>query len=124
MRETPETPDLENAGEMWSLNAVLARVLSWGTRLSMIVLAAGLVVALVAGERGDTVMKPDALITALQNGKGAGILGVGIVLLIATPVAREVMAMTLLFRHRERALAWVAFFVLVLVVIALAVGSR
>jgi uncharacterized membrane protein len=90
----------------------------------MLVLVVGLVVALVTGERSGTVMKPDALITALQKGKGAGILGVGIVLLIATPVAREVMAMILLFRHRERALAWIAFFVLVLVALALALGSR
>jgi uncharacterized membrane protein len=111
-------------GAAWSLSPVLARVLGWGARLSVLVLGVGLALVLAAGGHSGTVMKPDALLAALRRGQGAGILGVGIVLLIATPVMREIVAMTMLFRHRERTLGGIACLVLVLVLIALVVGAR
>ncbi len=92
--------------------------------MSVLVLSVGLVLVLAAGGHGGTVMKPDALVAALRRGQGAGILGVGIVLLIATPVAREIVAMTMLFRHRERILGSIACLVLLLVLLALVVGSK
>ena len=108
----------------WSPNLALARVLRGGARLSSVILAIGLIWALFGGERGGKVLRPGDILDALRHGHGSGIIGIGLIALIATPVVREAMALTLFSRRRERGLAWLAGAVLALIVLSLIIGAR
>jgi uncharacterized membrane protein len=88
--------------EVDSLEATLGRVLGIGITLSTIALAAGLVSALAWGESTLTM----ALLTA------------GVVLLIATPIARVVISCLAYLRRRD----W-TFVVLTLIVLGELIAS-
>ena len=116
-----QSPSVPNP---WSPNLALARVLRGGARLSSVILAIGLVWALFGGERGGKVLRPGGILDALRHGHGSGIIGIGLIALIATPVAREAVALTLFSRRGERGLAWLAAAVLALIALSLIIGAR
>lgn len=111
-------------GPRVNLGPALGTVLRYGSRLSIVVLAAGLALALARGERGGTGLRPGALVTALQHGHGAGVLGIGVGILIATPIVRDATALALFLRHGERAFAVMTGIVLLLVTLTLLLSGR
>lgn len=121
-QETAPPSGVARAG--WSPSPVLARVLSWGTRVTVAIVIAGLALALAAGQRGGATLTPQHALDALARGKGTGILGIGLIVLIGTPVVREGTALILFARRGERVFAILASIVLALVAISLAIGAR
>ena len=99
-------------------------MLRGGARLSSVILATGLAWALLGGERGGKVLRPGVILDALRHGHGSGIIGIGLIALIATPVVREAVALTLFSRRGERGLAWLAGAVLALIALSLIIGAR
>jgi uncharacterized membrane protein len=112
------------AGQRYNPGPILGRVLAYGSRVSIVALALGLALTLAHGERGGKGMRPDAIATALQHGNTIAILGLGIAVLIATPILREVTALVLFLRHRDRTFAAIAATVLALVLVSVVIGSR
>ena len=108
----------------WSPSPLLGRVLGAGAVGSMLLLLIGIVLALADGRRGGTTYTPGTLLRMLGNGHTTGVLGLGLILLIATPVAREVVALVLFARRREYSFVLAASVVLALIVVSLIVGAR
>jgi uncharacterized membrane protein len=103
---------------------ILGRVLGYGSRASVLVIAVGFAVALAQNERGGSGQRPAALLTALEHGHGTGILGLGMAILIATPIAREAFALQFFARHQERAFVVLAAIVLALVLCGTLIGAH
>jgi uncharacterized membrane protein len=113
-----KAPDLANPGP------ILGRVLGYGSRASVIVIAVGFILALAQNEQGGIGIRPAALVTALEHGHGTGILGLGMALLIATPIAREAFALRFFAQHDERAFVILSAIVLALVVCSSLIGGH
>ncbi len=111
-------------GELSNPGPILGIVLGRGSRLSVFVLAVGFAIALATNQRGGVGLRPAALATALEHGRGTGILGLGMAILVATPIAREATALAFFVRHGERAFAVLAGIVLALVVCSLLIGGH
>jgi uncharacterized membrane protein len=103
---------------------ILGWVLGYGARLSVLILVVGLAVTLFQGETGGAGIRPDVMLQALTRGKGLGILGLGIAVLIVTPVLRETAALVLFNRSRERAYTVLSVIVLALIALSVLIGSR
>lgn len=129
MSEHPSPPDAQperspESRPAWTPSQRLGRVLDAGALLSMATLAVGLALALLGGQRGGRGLRPADVLRDLAHGRGTGVIGVGIVALIATPLAREVAAMILFGRHREHALVAAGAVVLVLAAASIAIGLQ
>jgi uncharacterized membrane protein len=110
--------------ELANPGPILGRVLGYGSRASVIVIAVGFILALVQNEHGGVGLKPAALVTAIEHGHGTGILGLGMALLIATPIAREAFALRFFAQHEERAFVVLSAIVLALVVCSSLIGGH
>ncbi|HWE60889.1 MAG TPA: DUF1634 domain-containing protein [Chloroflexota bacterium] len=122
--QQPERPTPDHGATTWNLNRPLARVLGTGAILSVTVLALGIVMALLSGRPHATAFSPAHLLDALRHGQPKGVLGAGLIILIATPIARETVALILFTRHHERPYALIAGAVLTLIALSLVIGAR
>jgi len=114
------------------LNDAIGMILRYGVALSSVVVAVGLVLMLlapppgtpgtlqgtIAANFGRPIVSPSALLAGIAHGSAIGILQLGMLILIATPVAR-VAASALLFL-RERDMPYVGITVLVLTLLLFA----
>ena len=105
-----------------SPSATLGRVLGVGAILSVGTVALSVVLILVQGTHAGQGLTPEQIWHALRAGKAAGVAGCGLILLCATPLAREVVALVLFARRGERAIAALAALVLALVALSLGLG--
>jgi uncharacterized membrane protein len=123
--DTGSPAQLMKAPQMgYNPGPTLGRVLALGSRLSVLALAAGIVIALVQGERGGRGMRVDAYLTAFRHTRGTAILGIGIAVLVVTPVIREATALRLFVRQKDRLFTIMPAIVLALVAVSVVVGSR
>jgi uncharacterized membrane protein len=110
---------------------LLGRLLQVGVALAAAVVLVGGAVYLArhGGERphyATFVGEPEELrsvpgiLQAVLAGRGHGIIQLGLLLLIATPVARVAFSLLAFLRERDRAYALITAFVLVLLLLSLA----
>ncbi len=110
-------------GHPADLDRSIARLLTVGTYVSVALLAAGVVLMLARGISplaGGPPFQPELIVDDLVNGRPAGFMWLGLVAVIATPVARVIAALIGFTRRGERTMAVVSL--LILGVIALSVG--
>jgi len=108
---------------------MLGQVLRAGANTSMLLFSVGLMLVLWHGPRnhgrlGGYGLTPGAIVQQLGHSTGIVVLGLGLSVLIATQVLREVTAMVLFLRHGERHIALLAGVVLLFVALSLVVGGR
>jgi len=108
-----------------TLNRRIRFVLLGGMVLSLSLMAVGLALyALNPGASKDVALGPIEAIRALMNGDPLGLVDLGIMLLIATPLARLIVALWQFARGREWKMVVVALLVLSVVAVAVLLGGR
>jgi uncharacterized membrane protein len=104
------------------LDHAIARLLTYGTYVSVVLLAVGAVVMFarrIAPLAGGPPFRPELVLDDVIHLRAAGFLWLGLIAVIATPTARVVAALIGFARRGERTMVLVA--ALVLAVIALSV---
>jgi uncharacterized membrane protein len=104
------------------LDHAIARLLTYGTYVSVVLLAVGAVVMFarrIAPLAGGSPFRPELVLDDVIHLRAAGFLWLGLIAVIATPTARVVAALIGFARRGERTMVLVA--ALVLAVIALSV---
>jgi uncharacterized membrane protein len=101
------------------LNRRVRLVLVVGMWLSMLLLIAGLLWYAVAPSNGEIVLGPAQAINAILQGNPVGLISLGILCLIATPLVRVLTALAVFAQTREWKFVLVS--ALVLTIIAMAI---
>jgi uncharacterized membrane protein len=104
------------------LDRSIARLLTFGTYVSVGLLGIGAVVMFASGIAplaGGPPFRPELVVDNVVHLRAAGFMWLGLIAVIATPAARVVAALVGFIRRGERTMALVA--VMVLAVVALSV---
>lgn len=105
-------------------NRVLVTVLNWGVRVSLVLLVAGLGLWWAAGRSANARMPALTRVPVLLlHGDPAGVLTLGVTLLMLTPVAAVASASAVYWRHRRVAPALAATIVLAILLTSIALAS-
>lgn len=110
---------MDLAQSQFEVNRATARVLTWGFRISAALLVLGLLIAAARGESLYTSLEglPD-LFDDLVHGHGPAIVGLGILLMIATPIAATIGAIASFVRLGDRRYALITSTVLLILLIS------
>ncbi|HSA35061.1 MAG TPA: DUF1634 domain-containing protein [Methanomassiliicoccales archaeon] len=106
-----------------TLCGVVRPILRWGMVLSLILMLIGLALGVIAGEQEATVVPLEKIPLQLMEMDPAAFLTLGIVLLIATPLARVFGALCVFIRERDRKFILVSMAVLLSVFLAVILGA-
>ena len=106
-----------------TLCGVVRPILRWGMVLSLILMLVGLALGMIAGEQEATVVPLERIPSQLLELDPAALLTLGIVLLIATPLARVFGALCVFIRERDRKFILVSVVVLLSVFLAVILGA-
>lgn len=112
------------ADQLTNLKVQLARVLRAGAWSSVTLVAIGLVVILVRGEEHKAFRTAQPAGQALFHAPGIAVVSVGMIVLVATPVLRELTAAALFAKYHDRTYLVLTTVVVLLVIAALVVGAR
>lgn len=110
-------------GNPADLDRTIARLLTYGTYLSVALLAVGVVLMFarqIDPLGGGPPFQLDLVVDDVLHGRPAGFMWLGLLVVVATPAARVVAALVGFVRRGERRMAIVS--VLILAVIALSVA--
>ena len=121
-RDTRPAPSQASSG---SLEAALAHVLQAGTYVSVGLILAGSVLLIGGGTSpiaGGPPLSLERLPGDLLAARPEGLLWLGILGVVATPAVRVLRAFLGFARRGERAMAWVALLVLVVIAAGVIVG--
>jgi len=115
------------------LNDAIGKVLRYGVVLSSMVVAVGLVLMLsapppgtpatlqatLAANFGRPTLSPSALLTGIARGSAVGVLQLGMLILIATPITRVAASVLLFLSERDMLYVGVTLLVLGMLLLAL-----
>ena len=101
------------------LNRRVRLVLVIGMWASMLLLIAGLLWYVIAPSAGDITLGPVQAIEAILQGDPIGLISLGILFLIATPLLRILTALTAFAQTREWKFVLVSIIVLLVIVVAI-----
>lgn len=106
------------------LNLTTASVLVWGFRISAALLLLGLVVSAIQGEELHTSLESiPELAGEIADGNGAGIVGLAILVMMATPIASTISVAVNCLRIGDRRYAAITTAVLVILIVSAAVSA-
>ncbi len=107
-----------------ALTRPTAVVLVWGFRVSAALLLVGLLLTAVQGETLHTSLEgiPD-LMRELLDGKGSGVVGLGILVMIATPIASATSIVLTCLRIGDRRYALITAAVLCILLVSAALAA-
>jgi uncharacterized membrane protein len=106
-----------------TLCGVVQPILRWGMVLSLVLMLLGLALGVVLGIEGASVVPLEKIPSQLLELDPAAFLTLGIVLLIATPLARVVGALCVFIREGDRKFILVSLAVLLAVALAVFLGA-
>jgi uncharacterized membrane protein len=115
------------------LNDAIGKILRYGVALSSIVVAAGLVLMLlapppgipetlqgtIAANFGRPTISPSGLVAGIAQGSAVGVLQLGMLILIATPIVRVAASALLFLRERDMLYVGITTLVLAMLLFAL-----
>ncbi len=134
------TPTPTDEPEVRRVELVVSLVLRVGVTLSVAVIAAGLALMFVHHPQYGTFggsfsyhrltssstifpHTPSQLVAALRAGEGRGVVVVGVLVLVLTPVARVAVSVVAFVYERDRAMTLVTLFVLTALVASFVLGG-
>lgn len=93
------------------------QIYTWGFRISLALIIIGLLVGFLRGETlPDSLGSPGHVFRELSRGRGDGIIGVGILAMILTPLV-GVSALALnFFRVHDRMFGWITVAIVVILI--------
>lgn len=110
---------MDQATTQLSINRAAAQVLRWGFIVSAVLVIAGLVLTLARGDELHTSLESlPSMIEEVLDGRGSGIVGIGILAMIATPIAATLAVIVACQRCGDRRYALITTGVLVILVIS------
>jgi len=121
----PSVPDVfdHRTAELAPLYAAATATLTWGFRLAAVLLAAGLVLAVVRQEPLGREAEPlGDILPAVLDGKAAGLVDVAILWLVATPVAVVLVVAVGFARLGDRRYAALSLLVLAVLGVSIALA--
>lgn len=115
------------------INDAIGKILRYGVVLSSVVVAAGLALMLLAPPSGTPgtlqgtitanfgrpTLSPSALIAGVAHGSAVGVLQLGLLILVATPITRVAASVLLFLRERDMLYVGVTLLVLAMLLFAL-----
>jgi uncharacterized membrane protein len=121
----PVRQDRPVAGNDGPTYARVGYTLLGGLWLSIVVMAAGLIVAAIRDIHQSTHVTPlQRIVPDLEAGKPSAVLALGILLLFATPFVGVLVALFEFFRLRDIPFVWVTTVLLVILLIGFAIALR
>lgn len=106
-----------------TLCEVVRPILRWGMVISLVLMLTGLTIGLVTGGQDASVVPLEDIPAGLMHLRATAFLTLGIVLLIATPLARVVGSMCVFIRERDGKFVLVSMVVLLSVALAVLLGA-
>ncbi len=106
-----------------SLCSVVHPILRWGMVLSLALMLFGLVLGIITGAEEASVVPLEMIPSHLLDLDPAAFLTLGIVLLIATPLARVFGSLCVFIKERDRKFILVSLAVLLSVAFAVLLGT-
>lgn len=107
-----------------ALNVPTARVLRWGFRASGALLLVGLGASIAQGEElHRSVESIPVILRQIGDGNGAGIVALGILVMIATPIASTFSVVLSCIRIGDRRYALIASAVLVILFVSALISA-
>ncbi|HEX9015919.1 MAG TPA: DUF1634 domain-containing protein [Chloroflexota bacterium] len=136
-REVRETEVESGTGSaIVSLEAVVGKVLRWGSLLSMAIILVGLVgvawytrassgpqILLIPVVSGHDLNTPAGILRRIANGDPTAVISLGLLVLIATPVIRVASTVVYFSLRRDRTYFAVTCFVLAVLIVGFLLGS-
>lgn len=115
---------MEQAPSQLPLNRAASTILTWGFIVSAVLVLAGLVLSAARGDALHTSLEsiPDML-DEVANGRGAGIVGLGILAMVATPIVSTLAVIIACVRIGDRRYALITTAVLVILALSAAVSA-
>ena len=115
---------MEQAGSQLSINRAVSTVLTWGFVVSAVLVLTGLALTVARGDSLHTSLEsiPDML-DELAHGRGAGIVGLGVLAMIATPIVSTLAIVLACLRAGDRRYALITTAVLVILTISAAISA-
>ncbi len=102
-----------------AINRAAAQVLRWGFVLSAVLIVAGVTLTLARGDELHTSLESlPTLIDEIGAGRGAGVVGLGILAMIVTPIGSTISVIVACVRIGDRRYAWITSGVLVILAIS------
>jgi uncharacterized membrane protein len=110
---------MEQAQSQLSINRAASQVLTWGFVVSAALVLTGLALTAARGDSLHASLEslPD-LLDELANGRGAGIVGIGILAMVVTPIVSTVAIILACLRVGDRRYALITTAVLVILAIS------
>jgi uncharacterized membrane protein len=110
---------MEQASTQLAVNRAASRVLGWGFTISAVLVVVGLALTAVRGDSLHTSLEslPDML-DELADGRGAGVVGLGILAMIVTPIVSTIAIIVACVRIGDRRYAMITSAVLVILAIS------
>ena len=102
-----------------TINRAAAQTLRWGFIVSAVLVVAGLLLTLARGDELHTSLETlPTMIDEVLDGRGAGVVGLGILAMIVTPIAATIAVIVACQRCGDRRYALIATGVLVILTIS------
>ncbi len=108
----------------FDINRLIFYVLRGGVVLSITVILVGFALAATGRPMPPDGLHPTEIPGELAAGQPAGFLGLGILLLILTPVARVFLSVFYFAREKDRTYVLITVFVFAILMVGIVIGRR
>ncbi len=110
---------MEHANSQLAINRAAAQALRWGFIVSAVLVIAGLALTLIRDDELHTSLESlPTVLDEITDGRGAGLVGLGILAMIVTPIAATVTILLASLRDGDRRYAAITAGVLVILAIS------
>jgi uncharacterized membrane protein len=106
----------------YQLSQIVAKVLTWGLTISVVLMVVGIVWVMAQGQVVNKTIPFPELPGALVRGDPAGLLSLGLVVLLATPAVRELVLLIGFARQRRWIFVGIAFLVLAVLLVSVLIS--
>lgn len=114
---------MEQARTQSDLSRAASTVLTWGFIISAVLVVAGLALTLARGDELHTSLESiPKLLDEVARGRGAGMVGLGILAMVATPAASTLAVILVSARAGDRRYALITTAVLVILAVSAAIS--
>lgn len=110
---------MSSAPSQLAINRAAASALTWGFIASAVLVVGGLVLTLARGDELHTSLESlPTMLDEVAAGRGSGVVGLGILAMIVTPIASTIAVITACMRVGDRRYAVITSAVLVILAIS------
>ena len=114
---------MDQANSQPAINRTASTMLTWGFIVSAALVVIGLLLTLARGDELHTSLEGiSELLDEVANGRGAGVVGLGILAMVATPIAATIAVIVTCARIGDRRYALVTTAVLVILAVSAAIS--